>query len=160
MKLYEINAALEALLSNVDEETGEVIVDAEALDALLMERTDKLEGIALAVKNLTAEADAIKAEEKSLAERRKALEKRRDGLRRFLQDALNGEKFQTARCAVSYRKSQAVEIDPALFWEHPAAEFVRVADPEPDKNAIKAALKEGAVVPGAELVETVSMQVR
>ena len=41
--LYEINKDLEQLLSNVDEETGELLIDPEALDALMMERQDKLE---------------------------------------------------------------------------------------------------------------------
>ena len=60
MTLYEID---NAILGCVDDETGEVI-DFDKLDKLTMQREQKLEGAALAVKNLTAEAEAIKAEEK------------------------------------------------------------------------------------------------
>ena len=159
MKLYEINAALEALLSNVDEETGEVIVDTEALDALLMERNDKLEGMALLVKDWSAEATAIAAEEKALKERRERIEKKRDSLKRYLQQALDGEKLETAKVAVSYRKSKSVEIDPAVFWLNPASAFVRIKQ-EPDKTAIGDTLKSGGIVPGAELIEKVSMSIK
>lgn len=159
-KLYEINADLEAVLSQVDEETGELTIDPEALDALLMERTDKLEGMALLVKDWNAEAAAIKAEEAALKERRERIEKKRDGLRDYLQQVLAGEKLETAKVSVTYRKSKSVEIDPAVFWEHPAEMFIRQKDPEPDKKAITDALKNGGTVPGAALVEKVSMTIK
>lgn len=160
--LYEINADLDALLSNVDPETGELLIDPEALDALMMERQDKLEGIALAIKNLTADADAIKAEETALADRRKRIEKHRDGLRDFLQQSLAGEKLETARVAVSYRKSKALEVDENVFWpwavDYPY--YIRQKEPEIDKKKITDAIKDGAEIPGAALVERVSMTIK
>ena len=158
--LYEINQDLEALLSNIDEETGEVIIDPEALDALLMEREQKLEGIALAIKNITAESAAIKAEEDALKERRERLTRKKDGLTAYLQTALDGAKFETPKVAVSWRKSRSVEIDDAVFWENPAECFVRYGKPTANKDAIKAALKDGGIVPGAALVEKVSMSIK
>ena len=101
MKLYEINAALEALLEQVDEETGELTCDMEQLEALSLERDEKLEGLALYCKNAAAEAEAIKAEEKTLAERRKRLENRAERARTFLSEQLCGEKFTTPKVAVS-----------------------------------------------------------
>ena len=158
--LYEINQDLEALLSNIDEETGEVIIDPEALDALLMERTEKIENVALYVKNITAEAAMIKDEIESLDERRARLLKKKDGLMAYLQAALGGEKFETAKVAVSYRKSKSVELDEAVFWENPAECFVRPGKPTADKTAIKEALKNGGIVPGAALVERTSMSIK
>ena len=71
MKLFEINAALEELLNQQDPETGELTCDLDQLDALMMERDEKLEGLALYCKNADAEAKAIREEEKTLAERRR-----------------------------------------------------------------------------------------
>lgn len=160
--LYEINADLEALLNNVDEETGELIIDDAALDALLMERTDKLEGVALSVKNINAEIAAIKAEETALADRRKRLEKQRDGRTEYLVHALNGEKLETAKVAIGYRASKAVEIDEAVFmkWAKRHKSFLRIADPAPDKKAITDAIKAGETIPGAALVEKQNISIK
>lgn len=162
MRLYDVNAALEELLNQVDPETGELVCDMDALEALSIEREEKLEGLALYCKNLTAEAEAIRNEEKTLAERRKALENKAARAKEFLDLNLSGEKFQTARVAVSYRKSKAVEINETAFWpwavDH--TEYIRRKDPEPDKAAISAALKNGQKIPGAELKETLSMSIK
>lgn len=158
--LYEINADLEQILTQVDEETGELLIDPEALEALTLERTEKLEGMALLVKNWTAEAAAIKAEEDALKERRQRLEKKRDSLTQRLQDVLAGEKLETPRVAVSWRKSKSVEIDEAVFWENPAEMFIRYKEPEVNKKAVTDALKDGAIIPGAALVEKISMTIK
>jgi len=156
--LYEIDADLEALLSQVDE-NGELLIDDDALNALLMERTDKLEGVALAIKNIAAEVTAIKTEEATLKERRERLEKKRDGLTEWLRQALDGEKFETARCQVSYRKSEAVKIDDAVFFKRPPARFIKITKTA-DKTAIKAALKAGEKIRGAVLEEKQNMNIK
>ena len=158
--LYEIDKDLEQILTQVDEETGELDIDDAALDALMLERTQKLEGMACLVKNWDAEADAIRAEEKALAERRQRLEKNAERMKQRLQDALAGEKLETPRVAVSWRKSRSVEIDDALFWENPAEMFIRYKEPEVNKKAVTDALKDGAIIPGAALVEKVSMTIK
>lgn len=162
MRLYEVNAALEELLNQQDPETGELTCDLDQLDALMMERDEKLEGLALYVKNADAEAKAIREEEKALAERRRSLENKAERAKGFLAEQLAGEKFSTPKVAVSYRKSKAVEINETAFWpwavDH--TEYVRRKDPEPDKAAISAALKSGQEIPGAELVETLSMSIK
>ena len=158
--LYEINADLEQILTQVDEETGELLIDPVALDALTLERTEKLEGMALLVKNWAAEAAAIKAEEDALKERRQRLEKHSARLTQRLQDVLAGEKLETPRVAVSWRKSKSVEIDEAVFWENPAEMFIRYKEPEVNKKAVTDALKDGAVIPGAALVEKLNMTIK
>lgn len=159
--LYEIDAELEALCSQVDE-NGELLIDQDALDALLMERTDKIEGVCLLYKNVCAEATAIKAEEDNLKKRREALEKKKDGLARYLEQALAGERFETAKVAVGYRRSEQTEItDPERFfkWAKRHKEFLRMKDPDADKTAIKAAIKAGEKIPGAEIVEKKTMKI-
>ena len=75
LKLYEIDAAIDAAIeAGTDPETGE-ITNLEELTALQMQREEKLENIALYIKNLSAIATALKNEIDVLNERRKRTEK-------------------------------------------------------------------------------------
>lgn len=152
MKLYEIN---EAILACIDPETGEA--DAEKLDALMMEWNDKIEGMALWVKDLKAEADAIKAEEKTLAERRQAKERKAESIKSYLEKVLDGQKFETSRAVCSFRKSQKVEI---TDLDRIPDDYLRYSAPTADKTAIKAAIKDGISIEGAELVDSVTMSIK
>lgn len=153
MTLYEINTALMAL---IDDETGE-ITDFDKFSELEMTLAEKRENILLWIKNLNADAKAIREEEKTLAERRKVIENKAENLRKYIESDLAGEKFKTARVSVSYRKSTAVNV---LDLSAIPAEYLRVKEPEADKTAIKEALKNGEVIEGVELVENVSMQIK
>ena len=93
MTLYEID---EAILACTDQETGEII-DPEALTALQMERDRKLENVALWVKDLKAEAEAIGNEVKALTARKKAAENKAERLKEWLVTALGGEIFKTSK---------------------------------------------------------------
>ena len=74
MTLYDID---QRLLDLIDTESGE-IEDMEAFEELQMERDRKLEGIALAYKNFTAEAKALGEQKKSFAARRPRRTRRKD----------------------------------------------------------------------------------
>lgn len=154
MKLYEID---NAILDCIDMETGEVI-DIEKLNELQMERDTKIENVACWIKDLKAEAEAIKKEKQALADRQKAAENKAESLKKWLAYALNGEKFKTAKCAVSFRKSEIVEVTDAgiksLMKEHD--ELLTYKAPEPNKTAIKQALKDGLNVDGVQLVHNTS----
>ena len=155
--LYELDALIESLLEQEDPETGELLCDMEQLDAVLMERDAKLENIALYIKNKTAEAEMIKAEKLALEKRQKAANNKAERAKAFLDEYLKGEKFSTAKVAVSYRKSEQVEVSMAFFTDESNERFLRFKDPEADKTAIKAALKAGETVPGAEIVSKTNM---
>nr|DAX06297.1 MAG TPA: resistance protein [Caudoviricetes sp.] len=162
MTLYEIDEEIQELLSEVDPETGELITDYAALDALLMEREAKIENIVLFIKNLSSDVRELKAEEAALAERRKKAEKKAERLREYVSHALGGERFQTPRCCVSFRKSTALELGEGFTeWakEH-ADTLLRYKEPEPDKTAIKAALAGGAEIPNAKLVQNTTMTIK
>lgn len=162
MTLYEIDEEIQELLSEVDPETGELITDYAALDALLMEREAKIENIVLFIKNLSSDVRELKAEEAALAERRKKAEKKAERLREYVSHALGGERFQTPRCCVSFRKSTALELGEGFTeWakEH-ASTLLRYKEPEPDKTAIQAALAGGAEIPNAKLVQNTTMTIK
>lgn len=161
MSLYHIDQALENL---VDHETGEVL-DFDAFEELQMARDAKIEGIVCWTKNLAAEAKAIWEEEKELAERRRALEAKRDKLLGYVDRALDGAPFQTARCSVTYRKSTAVEItsmEALVKWcmDNGYGGKVTYAAPTVSKTDIAPLLKSGMAVIGAELCERSNMGVK
>ena len=160
--LYDIDAAI---LDCVDQETGEIL-DAEKLDALQMEREQKLEGVALWIKDLKAEAEAVKAEADRLTARKKAVENKIDGLKQWLLFALKGEKLKTPRCNVYQTHNQKLNVpdEPGLIsflqtLEEPE-KFLRFKDPELKNDDIKKALKEGTIIPGAVLEETEGLVIK
>ena len=153
MTLYEID---QQLMDCIDLETGEII-DAEKLNALQMERDEKIENVALWIKDLKAEIDALKAEKQAFADRQKSAERTLESLNRWLTNALAGEKFKTTKVAVSFRKTKSVQIDNVLDLDE---NFLRYKDPEPDKKAIKDAIEAGQTVKGAQLVENTSISVK
>ena len=161
LRLYEIDRAITSVINLgfvVDEETGEILFDADNLEALEAAREAKLEGCAVFVKSLEAEAAALKAEETALAERRKAKEARAERIRAYMANSMlaAGEtKLETARCALSFRKSEAVELDETLLSEEWFA--IKKA---PDKAGIKKALKSGIHIAGAQLVTRQNLQVK
>lgn len=162
--LYDID---QEILDCVDLETGEIL-DTEKLDALQMEREAKLEGVALWIKDMKAEAAAVKEEADKLTARKKALDNKIEGLKTWLLMALDGEKLNTPRCKVYQTHSQRVTIvgdeKDLITWlelntEHPR-EFIRYKEPELRKDEIKKALKDGTIIPGAELEETESVVIK
>lgn len=152
MSIYDIDSAIVSL---IDAETGEVS-DEEAFDALQMERDKKVENIGLWIKDLLAEAKAIKEEEASLAARRKSVENKAERLKHLLDYALNGDKFNSPRLKVSYRKSATVELsDGFTKWaEEHADDLLTYSEPKPNKTAIKAAIKDGRVPDDMATIET------
>lgn len=152
--LYEID---QAILACVDLETGEII-DQDQLDSLMMERSDKIESVALWVKNLESDAVAYKAEKEAFAQREKQAYDKAKRLKEWLAKVCEGEKFSTTKCSVSFRSSEAVEIVDAS--EIPD-EYLRVKmTSEPDKVAIKDAIKAGMVIGGCQLVKKLSTSIK
>lgn len=153
MNLYEID---NEILNCVDMETGE-IVDLDKLNSLQMERDQKVENIGCWIKNLLADAKALKEEKDNLVKRQKAAENKAESLKRFLSSYLNGEKFKTTRVAISYRSNSSVDIaEGAVVPE----EYLRYSEPTPDKIGLKAVLKAGDKFPGITLVTSQNIQIK
>jgi hypothetical protein len=160
--LYEINSEMQELLDSVmeyaSENDGEITEEmSEELDNLSIERNDKIESTACYIKNLKAESDMIKAEEVNLAKRRKVIDNKKERISEWLQANLAGEKFKSARCTVSYRKSASVSITDESAIPFEFKEVVEVS--KVDKMALKKALKEMEVA-GCEIVEKQSMTIK
>jgi hypothetical protein len=130
MTLYDIDRQIEDL---IDPDTGE-ITDFAALDALQMDRSEKVGQIARAYRNALAEASAIGAEVDRLAQREKTAAKRADSLKEYLSYALNGESYKDSTVTVYYRKTTAVVVEEdALLPE----EFLRYGSPPSTKRLLE-----------------------
>lgn len=153
MNLYDIDQKMkEAFEKAVDPETGEILDEGALNDfyALDMARDEKIDNILCFIKDLKSDAKAIKAEEDSLAKRRRSADRKAEWLTRYVKNILAGQKFKSARAEASYMKSASVNItDMSLI----PSQFLKYADPTPDKVAIKESIKDGVDVPGAEVVE-------
>lgn len=157
MNLYEIE---KEIMSCVDMETGEII-DCEKLDALTMERYQKIENIALWVKNLEADAKAYKEEKDSFAQKQKAAENKVKSLKEYLSRFLAGTSYKSTKVNIGFRKSESVDVfSLESLIEYGNADYLKYKEPEADKTAIKAALKSGANIPGCVLVESNNIQIK
>lgn len=154
MTLYEID---EEILNLVDQDTGEVI-DVERLEQLEMERDKKVSNVACWIKNLKAEAEALKAEKNNLAKRQTACENKAEQLKDYLTYALNGMKYKDARCSISYRKSESVELDDTAINTLPD-EYIKI-EKTVKKAELKDAIKAGYEFEGCRLVEKNNIQIR
>lgn len=162
MKLFEIDKILENLLEMgddwVDSETGEILSYHE-IELLEMERSAKIEGWGCWIKNQMSDAAALKAEIESMQARLKALNTKIESSTRRYQEYLNGEKVSTPKLAVTYRKAEAVEVDVPV--DELPAQYQRIKTTvEPDKTALKAALKAGEEIAGCRLVTRQSMSIK
>lgn len=158
MTLYEINQKiLDAVAYGCDPETGE-IVDSTELDALQMAKDEKIENILLLIKDMRAEQAALKNEIDALSNRMRSTGNRETWLVNYVGAILDGDKYKSSKCSVSYRKSQSVNVfDPESLPE----EYFRVkVTKEPNKIALKDALKSGEEIPGAVLEDCQSMIIK
>lgn len=151
--LYEIDERITAL---IDEETGE-INNFEEFERLQLDRDSKLENIALLVKNLKADAEMYKAEKAAFAEKQQRAEKNAERWKTYLTEALSGQKFKTARVDCSFRASESVNI---MDISQLPSEYLKYAEPTADKVALKAAIKSGKEISGAEIVSNSNLIIK
>lgn len=158
MRIYEIDAAIAEL---VDLETGE-IKDYDAFAELAMARDQKIENMVLLLKNRMALSDDIKDEVAVLQARKKVIDNSIRSLKEYIGHVLDGQKFETARCAVSYRKSEATETDEKFVeWAKANCPDLLVEQPPKlDLTGLKQLLKEGMECPYARIIQKNNIQIK
>jgi hypothetical protein len=155
MTIYEIEAEI---MDCIDQETGEII-DIDRLNALEMERDRKISNVACWIKDLKAEAEAIKAEKQALDKRQTAAENKAESLKGWLQSILQGEKFKDSRCSISYRKSERVDFSDNFNFDT-LPDYMKKVTVEPKKTEIKEFLKGGGEIEGVRIEENTSMTIK
>lgn len=161
MTLYEFD---QRILSLIDQNTGEV-KDYDAFLELNIGRDEKIEATALYIKDLEGDAKKIKDEIAVLQARVAPLQNKANKLREYLSRSLEGQKFSTPRCSLSFRTSRALEVDDAAqaaqWLENNGHRDLVVYDaPKLDKRLVKQLLDGGENIPGVTVEERQSLQVR
>lgn len=153
MKLYELTgeyAGLQALAEC--EGGGEHIAHAlaEIEDAIEL----KAERVGAFLRNLGADQDALRAEEKRLAARRMALENAEESVREYIRRCMEQSSLKRIKCTafsftLSEREQLQVEDESAV-----PAEYIRTkVETSVDKKAALDAFKKlGECVPGTQVV--------
>ena len=165
MKLYEINAQIEALTDQiaVDPDTGEITGDTEALieqvEQLHMERREVLEYLAKVVLNLRADREKLENEMARLAERATGLKKREASIMGILDRECAGEKTDLGVATVKYTKGaplMVADMEQAVNWltANGHSDMIRYGTPTLDKTAVKRLIGAGTAVPGCSIGET------
>lgn len=151
--LYEID---EQIMQCIDEDTGEIL-DMEKLNHLQMQQEQKVESLALWYKNLLSDAAALKAEKENFAAREKSAKNRAESIKAYLSDFLNGEKFETKKAKITFRRSEHVDIiDQSAIDD----DYLTYKEPSPNKSKIKEALKSGVQLKGVQLLEKKNIQIK
>lgn len=165
MSLYEVDPAIEeAWNAAIDSETGE-IVNEEALAVFKeLDKLDKQSKIAMCeecavlCKNRSALETSIREEAQKLLERANSMHRGTETMEKCIANYLNGEKVETARVKISWRKSTTVEYTGQV--EALPKECIRQKLPEVNKAELKKLLKVGTEIPGARLVTRNNMQIK
>jgi predicted nuclease with TOPRIM domain len=157
-KLYELTQNYVSLMEMAEE--MDAITLQDTLESIEEEIHDKAENIAKLVKNINADVDALKSEEKRLADRRKSLENKVTHLKEYLQNqlevaGLDKVKRPTLTVSIQNNPPSVKVIDEKLL-----SDYMIPVEPRLDKKAILTALKEGMEVSGAELVQGRSVRIR
>jgi hypothetical protein len=167
MKLYEISAMYKSFIDMIENE--EVPQDAieDTLECITAEIEDKADNIACLIKNLTAEAEAIKLEEQNLAKRRKSKESRIEWLKSYLTNNLiaNGLiELETARNKITFRSSERVAFEDEkafIEWAMTHNEgLLTYKAPTVNKTEIKKAITGGTALDGVRIEKCQNIQIK
>lgn len=154
MNLYEMTNDL-AEIMEIPEEEMTPEVKAEIQQAILDAIQNKGEGIIAVIRNYESRIDAVKAEEKRLAEYRKPMENKVKRLREYTKECLlqaNLTKVETNLGRISIRKSpDSVEVTD--INKIPNIYKIKEETVKVDKKTLKDFLQKGHKVDGAVLVQ-------
>lgn len=154
--LYELTGQfLDIYNLELDEETK-----LDTLDSIdwQTDYENKVENYIKVIKNIESDVEARKNEIKRLTELNRADERKNERLKEVLKESMDltgHDRVDTKLFKVSFRKSEAVEVDDLLL-----PEAYKVATYKPDKKRLKEDLKNGLEILGAELVERKNLSIR
>ena len=162
MKLYEIDAEIEALSEKInqyaEDHDGEIPKNLDAeLEVMKISREEKIGNIARLLKNYNADVGAIKCEIDRLKVKLQFATHKSESLKNFLAFAIGeGNKFKDAVTSIYWKESESV------VCEHPESlpEQYRKVEYTADKKALKEAVKSGVEIDGVSIVTNNSMVVR
>lgn len=163
MKLYELRAEYQALAAAAqasadNPELAQAYEDT--LSSLAGDIVDKVHACCIVVRTMTAEAEAVEAEEKRLYARRKAIESAADRLRAYMTVELASIGMLSVRTSLFsvslvQNKGKLVVTDESAL---PPTMFRSV--PKLDSEAVRSAIERGEKVDGAHIQPSQSIRIR
>lgn len=150
MSLYSITTEYQRLIADIEDGIIPEEAIADTLDSVTGEWEERAEAVVSAIKNISAEARAIAAEEAALKARKLKKENTVKRLSQYFASAMlsiGRISYESAKHSVSFKKSEAVQItDMDAFLEYARENLPdalrRKETVEPDKDFIKKLLKE------------------
>lgn len=177
--LFEIQDSMMNLLEyGVDDETGEIVETEEEFielyNSIQVDLNTKLDNTNCLQKMIDGEIDVIDKEIKRLTAEKKARERKKEWLRnrvdyfvkrQFTDDKGNIDvegihkyKLELPHSKISYRKSDSVEV---IDLNKIPEEYIKTKiEKNPDKVAIKNAIKDGKKIDGATVVTNYNIQIK
>lgn len=162
LTLYGISAEMTALLNAIEEQDGEITPEQEQALAITEEHfSEKAVDYGHVILNLDQTVEAIKKEIDRLTKLKRISENVQKRVKGSLVGAmvqLDHTTVETHTMRLSLRHSTATEVDD--LDQLPAEFKTTKVEVVADKTAIKKAIQSGEAVPGAHLVENVSLQIK
>lgn len=162
LTLYGISAEMTALLNAIEEQGGEITPEQEQALSITEEHfSEKAVDYGHVILNLDQTVEAIKNEIDRLTKLKRTAENAQKRVKGSLVGAmvqLDHPTVETPTMRLSLRHSTATEVDD--LDQLPAEYKTTKVEVVADKTAIKKAIQEGEDVPGAHLVENVSLQIK
>ena len=164
--LYELSekmlSALE-IFADMDDCSEEEKQEAQGIIGQIAESfNDKAVNVAMYIRNLEAEAQAINEAKKNMDSREKALNAKADRLKNYLLSEMQRtetKQIKSPYFVISTRtNAPSVKIDSNIIL--PDALLLPPKPREPDKKAIKEMLEQGMVIDGCRLERSQSLSIK
>jgi hypothetical protein len=157
MKLYEITEQYAEVQKLLDQDDSESMAEAvsETMGLIEADFEEKAQNIVALAFNVESDISGIDEQIKRLQDRKKAIQNKAESLREYLRYNMDRSGIDKISCPLFTitlsKASKQVEVTDEQALPD---DFVRVKTTvSPDKVSIAKALKEGADVPGAVLVD-------
>jgi len=164
LRLYELTEELEALDGLIDSWAAHHEGDItdfplnDELDRLEGEKKEKLLNLALYIKSLVAEAKAFKEEKSRLQAKERTINNKIERLKGYLEYNIEeGEKIESTKATISWRKSSRVVIECML--DSLPEEYIKVEKSARLKD-LEQAIKKGEEFEGVSIKKFQNLQIK
>jgi hypothetical protein len=163
MNLYQISNDYVEILNDLYDSEGNVNETALArLEQNEVAMEKKAIAIASFIQNMKAEKEAIDGAKKQMVEREKRLQKRIDDLMGYLQVNMDKRGIKNITCPYFEIKIKKCPPSVDIFDEDSIPqEYKRTkVEVKPDKIKMLAEMKEGVIIPGANLQQRLTVDIK
>jgi len=162
--LFELTNEYMVLLEMAcDPEVDEQIL-ADTLEGLEGELEYKAENYAKVMADMDTEAEGLDKQIKRLQERKNALKSHKETMKKSLENMMRvtgKTKFKTELFSFGIQKNPAsLQLAENIDFDNIPPQFIKFADPEINKTAVKEAIKNGAEFSWAHMEQTEGLRIR